>query len=50
MIVLVIVALAGMLLVGVVLDHVHDAIRRTEDRDRAADRHRRLMSELRRHQ
>ena len=48
MIELVIVALFGLLVLGLVLDAVHVRIRETEDRDRAADRHRRLMAELRR--
>lgn len=50
MIELVIIGLFGLVILGMVLEHVHDAIRRSEDKDRAADRHHRLMNELRRHQ
>jgi hypothetical protein len=49
-ILLVIIALFGMAILGMLLEHLHDRIRQTEDRDRAIDRHHRLMNELRRHQ
>ncbi len=47
---LVIIGLFGLVILGMLLEHVHDRIRQIEDRDRAIDRHRRLMDELRRHQ
>jgi hypothetical protein len=46
---IVIIALFGLVILGLVLDAVHESIRRTEDAERAADRHRRLMGEIRRH-
>jgi hypothetical protein len=44
------IAMFGLLVVGMLLEHLHDRIRQIEDRDRAIDRHNRLMNELRRHQ
>ncbi len=49
MIVMATIAMFGLLVIGMLLEHLHDAVRRVEDRERAADRHQRLMAELRRH-